>query len=379
LKTTGRSAKRIPLFDVRAQAKTVRRDVLKAATRVLDSGHFILGPEVTAFETEFAKATGAAHCVGLSSGTQALEVALEAAGIGPGDEVIVPSFTFIATAFAVSYLGATPVFADVDPDSLTLDPRQAAAKCTSRTKAILPVHLFGWPAEMDSLVSLAREKGLRLVEDSAQAFGTRYHGRPVGAFGDFGCFSFHPTKNLGAAGDAGAVVMNDPALLEACHILRNIGQRNGRKYQHVRLGYNYRLDEIQAAVLRVKLRKARVWDSKRRRIAAAYRKAWSGLPLRLPPADANGNTHSYHLFVVQTPRRDELAKYLAERGVDSGVYYPIPLHLQPAYSALGYKPGDCPNSERASAEVLALPLHPELKDAEIRRVIDGVRGFFAGG
>lgn len=369
---------RIPLFDVRAQTKTVRRDVLKAATRVLDSGHFILGPEVTAFEREFAKATKAAHCIGLSSGTQALEVALEAAGIGPGDEVIVPSFTFIATAFAVSYLGATPVFADVDARTLTLDPASVKAKITAKTKAVLPVHLFGWPAEMEPFQALTRKKGLRLIEDCAQAFGTLYRGRPVGALGDVGCFSFYPTKNLGAAGDAGAVVTNDAALLEACQVLRNIGQTNGRKYQHVRLGYNYRLDEIQAAVLRIKLKKAALWTRNRRRTAAAYHKAWQGLPLALPPTDADGNSHSYHLFVVQTPRRDDLSRHLGALGIDSGVYYPIPLHLQPAYASLGHRQGDYPNSERAAAEVLALPMHPELSDNEVRRVIDGVRSFFAG-
>ena len=369
---------RIPLFDVKAQGKTIRRDMLKAASRVLDSGHFILGPEVTAFEAEFAKSVGAKHCVGLSSGTQALEVALEAVGIGPGDEVIVPSFTFIATAFAVSYLGATPVFADVDAETLTLDPADVRAKLTSKTKAILPVHLFGWPADMAPLVELARAKGIKIIEDCAQAFGTLYRGRPIGAIGDLGCFSFYPTKNLGAAGDAGAVVTDDAALLEACHVLRNIGQRNDRKYVHVRLGYNYRLDEIQAAVLRVKLRKAAAWNRKRQRAAGVYRKAWAGLPLRLPPADQNGSRHSYHLFVIQTPQRGELAKHLAGLGVDTGVYYPIPLHLQPAYSALGGKPGDCPNSERAAAEVLALPLHPELSDPQLRRVADGVRRFFAG-
>lgn len=367
---------KIRLFDVQAQYAPLRREILKAATRVLDSGHYILRSEVSAFELEFAKEVGTSCCVGLSSGTQALEIALEAAGVGPGDEVIVPAFTFIATAFAVSYLGARPVFADVNPKTLTLDPAEVAAKASSKTRAILPVHLFGYPADMDRIKRLAREKRLKVIEDCAQAFGTLYRGNPVGRIGDIGCFSFYPTKNLGAAGDAGVVVTSDTNLRDTCALLRNIGAKSSDRYRHIRLGYNYRLDEIQAAILRVKMRKAGAWLKKRRHIAEFYRKALAGLPMVLPPSDTEGTRHSYHLFVVRTPRRNDLARHLAKAGIDTGVYYPIPLHLQPAYASLGYRPGDFPNSERAAEEVLALPAHADLSGTQLKRVADAVRKFY---
>ena len=353
-----------------------RATILKAATRVLDSGHYIRGPEVSAFEREFAAAIGSSYCVGLSSGTQALEIALEAAGVGPGDEVIVPAFTFVATAFAVSYLGARPVFADVNPTTLTLDPKDTSAKITSKTRAIIPVHIFGYPADMDSLLGLTKKNNLKVIEDCAQAYGTLYRGKPVGVLGDIGCFSFYPTKNLGAAGDAGAVVTSDSKLHEACLLLRNIGAKGSDKYRHVQLGYNYRLDEIQAAILRVKMRKADAWLKRRRSIADFYRKELTGLPLQLPPRETDGTRHSYHLFVVQTPQRDALANHLAKAGIETGVYYPIALHLQPAYAPFGHRLGDFPNSERGTAEVLALPAHADLSNAQLKRVAEAIRRFY---
>lgn len=371
-----KAARKIPVISLKGQYAAVRRKLLAAVTRVLDSGTYILGPEVAKFETEFSQAASAAYCLGLSSGTQALELALEAVGVAAGDEVIVPAFTFIATATAVSALGAKPVFADVDPVTLTLDPAKTARKITSRTKAIVPVHLYGYPADMDALTALARRHGLRVVEDCAQAHLAQYKGRRVGGIGDLGCFSFYPTKNLGAAGDAGAVTAQDAALYKTCAILRNIGRLPGERYRHIQVGHNFRLDELQAAILRVKLAHLKTWTTARKRVAQRYRKALAGLPITLPPADSAGTTHVYHLFVIQAPRRDELAKYLSQAGIETGVYYPIPLHLQPAYADQG-RLEHLPQSERAAREVLALPMYPELAAADIKRVAGAIRAFYS--
>jgi dTDP-4-amino-4,6-dideoxygalactose transaminase len=349
---------------------------LKAATRVLNSGHYIRGPELSAFETEFAKATGSSYCVGVSSGTQALQIALQAVGVEPGDEVLVPAFTFIATAFAVSYLGATPVFVDIDPITWTMDPTQAAAKITNKTKAIMPVHIFGYPADMNSFLRIARERNLKIVEDCAQAYGSVYDGKRVGTIGDIGCFSFYPTKNLGAAGDAGAVVTSDKQLFERCMLLRNIGALPSDKYRHLEVGYNYRLDDLQAAILRVKMKKANAWLKTRQVIAAYYRKSFDGLPLSLQPKSNHLFRHSYHLFVVRTPKRNHLAQRLWRPFIETGVYYPIPLHLQPAYASLGYKRGDLPETERACEEVLAIPAHAGLSLVQRRRIASNVQDAF---
>jgi dTDP-4-amino-4,6-dideoxygalactose transaminase len=311
--------------------------------------------------------------LGVSNGTDALRLALEACGVGPGDEVIVPAFTFIATATAVSALGAKPVLADVDPKTLTLDPASARKVLTKKTKAVVPVHLYGQPADVDALKGL----GVRLVEDAAQAHGALYKGRPVGALGDLAAFSFYPSKNLGAAGDAGAISgpASSTALLDACAELRNCGRKPGAPvYEHVRVGHNCRLDELQAAVLRVKLKRLSSWTARRRALAAVYDGGLRGLPLQLPSlGSADGTSPCFHLYVVRTDRRDALAARLKAAGIGSGVYYPKPVHKQPAYAALG---GSFPVSEKASREVLALPLYPELSDADAARVVDSVRAFF---
>lgn len=366
----------IPLLSIQAQNRALLTEIKAAVNRVLESGAFILGPECKSFEAEFAEMAGAAYAVGVDSGTSALELALEAVGVGPGDEVIIPTYTFIATATAVSVLGAKPVFADVDEVTLTLDPRSVERLVTEKTKAVVPVHLFGHPADMDPLLTLAQPGKIRLVEDCAQSHLASYKGRSAGSLGAFGAYSFYPTKNLGAAGDAGALVMNDSARRDRVLELRNCGRAAGAAYHHVRVGHNCRLDELQAAVLRVKLLHLQSWTQARRRLAGLYHERLKGLPLRLPPLGSDGTQPVFHLFAVRCERRDALAAHLKRRGVGSGVYYPLPVHLQPAYAALGGREGQFPVSERASGEALCLPMFPELSDADHARVCEAVRGFF---
>ena len=366
----------IPLLSLKGQYADIGAELKEAACRVLDSGVFILGPEGKAFEAEFARAVGGRHCLGVDSGTSALELALKAVGVGPGDEVIVPSSTFIATATAVSALGATPVFADVDDETLTLDPRSAAGLVTAKTKAIVPVHIFGQPADLDAILALAKDAKIAVVEDCAQSHLALYKGRATGSIGDAAGFSFYPSKNLGAAGDAGAVVTNDERVRDAVYALRNCGRAASSNYHHDRVGHNCRLDELQAAILRVKLRRLPAWTEARRRVARLYNEGLSGLPLRLPSLGAGGTKPVFHLYTLRTDRRDELARHLRERGVATGVYYPTPVHLQPAYAGLRPGAGGLPVSEKSSREILSLPVYPELPDADIARVIDEVRAFF---
>jgi dTDP-4-amino-4,6-dideoxygalactose transaminase len=366
----------IPLLTLKGQQAEIGAEVKAAVARVLDSGVFILGPENKAFDVEFAQAAGAKFSLGVDSGTSALELALEAAGVGPGDEVIVPSFTFIATATAVSVLGAKPVFADIDPSTLTLDSRSVENALTPRTKAIVAVHIFGQPADMDPLLSLAKSKRLAVIEDCAQSHLATYKGRVTGSIGDLGAFSFYPSKNLGAAGDAGAVTTNDAALRDAVNELRNCGRSAAAGYDHVRIGHNCRLDEIQAAILRVKLLRLEAWTAARRRVAALYDEGLSGLPLKLPPLGSESSKPVFHLYTVRCDRRDALAAHLRRHGIGTGVYYPTPVHLQPAYAAFGVKPGALPASEAASREVLSLPMYAELPASDVERVIEAVRRFF---
>lgn len=372
-KTNG--AAPIPLLDLKGQHAALRAKLYQAAKRVLDSGVFILGPEGRAFEAEFARASGARFCAGVSSGTDALRLALEACGVGPGDEVAVPAFTFVATATVVTSLGAKPVFVDVREDG-TLDPEDLPRRLTPRTIAVLPVHLYGRAADMDPILALARQKGLRVVEDCAQAHLARYKGRPVGTLGEFGAFSFYPSKNLGALGDAGALTTQEETLFSSVVTLRNAGRLPGVQYDHPRVGHNCRLDELQAAFLRVKLERLAAWTAARRALANRYLQGLAGLPLGLPPAETGGDRHSWHVFTVRTPRRDELAEHLKSAGIGTAVYYPKPLHLMGAYRDLGHAEGDFPGAERAAREVLALPLYPELKPASADRVIRAVRAFF---
>lgn len=366
----------IPLLSLKGQQSEIGAEVKAAVARVLDSGVFILGPENKAFDTEFAAAVSAKFCLGVDSGTSALELALEAAGVGPGDEVIVPSFTFIATATAVSVLGAKPVFADIDPATLTLNSQSVECALSKRTKAVVAVHIFGQPCDMDPLLSFAIAKNLSLIEDCAQSHLATYKGRPTGSIGHLAAFSFYPSKNLGAAGDAGAVTTNDAKLRDAVIELRNCGRAAAGGYHHVRVGHNCRLDEIQAAVLRVKLLRLEAWTAARRRVAAIYDEGLAGLPLTRPPLGSETSKPVFHLYTVRTDRRDALAEHLRRHGIGTGVYYPTPVHLQPAYAGLGVKAGALPVTEAASREVLSLPMFAELSVADAGRVVETVRRFF---
>ncbi len=355
----------VPFGDLRRTYARHRPEFDRAIHRVLERGWFVLGEELAAFEEEFAGVCEAGHAVGVGNGTEAIQLALMAAGIGPGDEVITTPLTAAFTALAISAAGATPVFADIDPHTATLDPAAVEAAITTRTAAIVPVHLYGQPAEMDALRGIADRHHLFLLEDAAQAHGARYNDRSVGTLGHAAAFSFYPSKNLGAFGDGGAVVTDNAALAERLRMLRNGGQRS--RYDHALRGINSRLDELQAAILRVRLRHLPEETERRRAIAHRYLDGLAGTGLILP-VEAPYAYHIYHLFVIRAPERDELATALREHGIGTGVHYPTPLHLQEAYRELGGHPGDFPVAERWAREVLSLPLYPELIDEEAERV-----------
>jgi dTDP-4-amino-4,6-dideoxygalactose transaminase len=360
----------IPFIDLKAQHQPLRAEIAAALDRLLDSSQFVLGEEVAAFEREFATHCGAAHAVAVNSGTSALHLALLAAGVGPGDEVVTVPFTFVATAAAIHYCGAQPVFVDIDPRTFTLDVSRLEAALTARTKAILPVHLYGQPADMDPIMEIAGRRGLMVIEDAAQAHDAEYKGRRVGGLGDLGCFSFYPGKNLGACGEGGIVVTNDAAHARTIRMLRDWGQE--RKYHHVLRGFNYRMEGIQGAVLRIKLRRLEAWTEARRARAYLYdallERSGVGLPAARP-----GDRHVYHIYAVRSPRRDALQKALHVRGVQTGIHYPVPVHLQPAYADPAYGPGSFPHAERAANEVLSLPLYAELRDDQVQTVAGAVR------
>lgn len=359
----------VPFLDLRAVNAAHRRELVIAFERVLDSGWYVLGHEVDAFEREFAAYCGAAHGVGVANGLDALTLVLRAWEIGPGDEVIVPANTYIATWLAVSHTGATPVPVEPHPASCNLDPARLEQVITPRTRAIVPVHLYGRPADLDPILSIARLHGLKVLEDGAQAQGAMYKGRRLGAHGDAVAWSFYPGKNLGALGDAGAVTTNDAALADRLRALRNYGSRV--KYHNEIPGFNSRLDELQAALLRVKLPHLDAENERRRRIACRYREGLAGLPLVLPEEAPDGRS-AWHVFVVRHPRRDELARRLGELGVGTVIHYPVAPHLQPAYRDL-YRPlGTLPLSERLHAEVLSLPIGPTQDDDQTERVIEAV-------
>jgi dTDP-4-amino-4,6-dideoxygalactose transaminase len=358
----------IPFLDLRRQHAPLKHELMAALERVVDSSQFVLGAEGRALEAELAALCGVAHAAGVGSGTDALRLALSALGIGAGDEVITPAFSFVASATTIAMTGATPVFADIDPQTYNVDARAVERAITPRTRAIMPVHLYGCPAPMDELVALARARGLAVVEDAAQAIGATWHGRPIGSWGDAACLSFYPTKNLGACGDAGMVVTGRADVVEQLRRLRHHG--DGGRYRHVELGYCSRLDEMQAALLRVKLGRLQQWTEARRRIAARYREALAGLPLRLPVEPA-GARHIYHLFTVSHPRRDLFVKALDELGVGTAVHYPLPVPGQPVFGGGGEK--EFPHAWRAAREVVSLPCFPELTDAEVAEVITAVR------
>jgi dTDP-4-amino-4,6-dideoxygalactose transaminase len=377
----------VPLLDLRRQYESIRDEVLAAIARVCDSQAFILGPEVEALEQEIASLTGTAAAVGCASGTEALWLALLAAGVQPGDAVITTPFSFFASASSIVRAGATPVFADVDPETLNLDPARVELRLRSRgsekIRAILPVHLYGQCADVDRLDAVAREFGVTVVEDAAQAIGAEWNGRAAGSLGVAAAFSFYPTKNLSAYGEAGIVTTTRPELAEHMRRLRSHG--SPRRYYHEEFGWNGRMDAIQAAVLRVKLAHLGDWNEQRRLHAATYDQLFTGAgltsspgyaPVRLP-ARSQQAKHVFHQYVIRARRRDELRQFLADRKIGTEVYYPLPLHLQPVFSYLGLKAGDLPHAEQAAQDVLALPMFPELTDTEIRCVVESIADFYS--
>jgi dTDP-4-amino-4,6-dideoxygalactose transaminase len=363
----------IPYLDLNAQMRPLRAELDAAFARTLANCSFCLGPDVAQFEKDFARFCGAAHAIGFNSGTSALHVALRLLNVGPGDEVITTPFTFVATCWAISYVGAKPVFVDLDDATCNLDARKVAAAITPRTKVVMPVHLYGHPCDLEPLVTLCRERGLHLVEDAAQAHGAKYRGRTVGTFGVLAAFSFYPGKNLGAIGEGGALVTNDAAFDTRARALREHGSTV--RYYHDEIGYNYRMEGIQGAVLGIKLKHLAAWNAGRRRVAHRYHELLAGTPLKLP-REAEYAESVYHLYVVRHPRRDELKKHLEANGVGCALHYPLPLHLQKCYASLGHKRGDFPVAERAAAECLSLPIYPELTDEQLKYVAAVIRKFF---
>ncbi len=368
---------KIPLIDLKAQYATIKFEIDAAIQRVIETTSFINGPDVQTFEQEFARYCGAAHAVGVASGTAALQLALQACGVQPGDEVITVAHTFCATAEAIVHVGARPVFVDIDPQTYTISPEAAARAITPRTKAIVPVHLYGMPADMDAIQALAQQHGLVIIEDAAQAHGATYKGQSVGTLGHAACFSFYPGKNLGAYGDAGAVTTNDPALAQRVLALRDHGRAvrpDGKraKYEHDQVGYGERLDTLQAAVLRVKLRHLPDWTARRQAIAQRYLELLADMPIGLPfvPTDCEP---VWHLFVIRVPHRAEVQAYLAAQGIETGIHYPIPLHLQKSFAGLGYRAGDLPHTEAAAQEILSLPIYPELSEEQQAHVARALR------
>ena len=371
-----------PLFDfldLRAQFAPIRHEVITAITRVVESQYFILGPEVDQLEQDIAAKLGAKYAVGCASGTDALILALMAAGIGPGHEVITTPFSFIATAGSIAWVGAKPVFVDIDPLTFNIEARKIAAAITPQTRAIMPVHLFGLPADMDAILDIAKARKLLVIEDAAQAIGSRYGDRFIGTLGDFGCFSFFPSKNLGAAGDGGLITTNDAAFAERLRMLRMHGSKT--KYFHETLGTNSRLDALQAAVLRVKLRHLERWENGRQNRATRYRQLFVAKNLAnlisLPPVPPANYHHVYNQFTIRAARRDQLKESLRLAGIPTEIYYPLCLHLQQAFSSLAYRAGQFPVAEKASQEVLSLPVYPELSDAHQDLVVQAVAAFYA--
>jgi dTDP-4-amino-4,6-dideoxygalactose transaminase len=364
-------------LDLRAQFATIRDEVMQAVTQVFESQYFILGPEVKLLEDEVAAKLGSKFAIGCASGTDALILSLLSAGIGRGDEVITTPFSFIATAGSIAYVGAKPVFVDIDPVTFNLNPALLEAAITANTRAIMPVHLFGLPADMDPILAIARTRNLAIIEDAAQAIGSRYADRFTGTFGDFGCFSFFPSKNLGGAGDGGMITTNDPAIAERLQMLRVHGSR--KKYFHEMIGTNSRLHALQAAVLRVKLRHLAAWQQGRQNRADRYRRLFESAGLSTfiaaPPRPPAKFEHVYNQFTIRSSRRDDLKAFLHSAGVPSEIYYPLCIHLQKAFAYLGHAPGDFPESEKASREVLSLPVYPELPDAQQDRVFQAIADF----
>lgn len=374
------SVQPFPFLDLKAQYRTIKAEIDAAIQRVMESQHFILGPEVESFEKDIAAYTKTQFAVACASGSDALLLALMALGVGPGDEVVTAPFTFVATAGAIARLGARPVFVDIDPSTYNLDPRKLEAALTPKTKAIIPVHLFGMAADMDAFMQLAKARGIPVIEDAAQAIGATYRGRPVGSIGLCGCFSFFPSKNLGGAGDGGLLTTGDGEFADRLRVLRNHGGHS--KYECEVIGMNSRLDALQAAILRVKLHYLDQWTAGRQKNAVRYSELFQsrGLDRMITlPRVQKGCTHIYNQYVIRAPRRDELKEALGQCGVPSDIYYPIPLHLQRAFANLGYRPGSFPEAEAASSEVLALPIFPEMSVGQQDLVVDSIARFYGAG
>jgi len=365
---------RVPFVDLSHQWNPIATAALADLSRLFAQNAFSLGPWVDHFESDVAAYLGTAHAIGVNSGTSALHLSLIAAGVGPGDEVLLPSHTFIATAWAVLYVGAIPLLCDIEPESGTIDVMDAERRLTPATKAIMPVHLYGQPADMTAVLGLAERRGLIVIEDAAQAIGAQYGGRRLGTLGRFGCFSFYPAKNLGAAGEAGLVITDDAAAAKRMRALRHHAQ--GERYVHIELGFNYRMEGIQGLVLRHKLRLLPDWIEQRRALASGYEERLSGLPLALPRTVHED--HVFHLYVVRTPERDALRKFLQERGVETGLHYPVPLHRQPCFASLKLDCKDFPVCERYTAECLSLPLFNGMSLEQLDSVCDSVRAFYSG-
>ncbi|MBL8230073.1 MAG: DegT/DnrJ/EryC1/StrS family aminotransferase [Bryobacterales bacterium] len=359
----------IPFVDLKTQYRSIQTEIEEAIRSVLETGEYILGTEVKNFESEFAQYCGAAEAIAVNSGTSALHLAMLAAGVGPGDEVITVPCTFTATVAAIRYTGARPVFVDIKPETYTIDPEQVERAITSRTKAILPVHLYGQMADMNPILSIARQHGLVVVEDAAQAHGAESEGRRAGSLGDLGCFSFYPSKNLGAYGEAGAIVTSNPEFARTARMLRDWGQ-SGR-HQHVLRGFNYRMEGFQGAILRVKLRHLPAWIEARQKHGSQY-SAWLEEAGFQAPQVRPGSTHVYHVYAMRVPDRAAFQELLTAQGIQTGIHYPVPVHLQEAHRDLGYAPGDFPHSEAVAAEEMSLPMFPELTEAQVRAVVDGL-------
>ena len=361
---------RVPYLDLKAQYQSIKPEIDTAIARVLESCQFVLGPEVAGFEQDFAAYCGTAECIALNSGTSALHLALLAAGVGPGDEVITVPFTFVASIAAIIYAGARPILVDIDPRSFTMDPAAIEAAITPRTKAILPIHLYGQAADMDPIMEIARRHGLVVIEDAAQAHGAKYKGRPVGSIGDLACFSFYPGKNLGAYGEGGALTTNSPEYAQTVRMLRDWGQ--DRKYHHALHGFNYRMEAFQGAILRVKLRHLERWTEARRAVVSLYNQHLAGSGVERPTEMPWGR-HVYHVYTLRTEDRGGMQSSLLAEGIETGIHYPVPAHLQPAYADLGYGRGDFPHAEAASRQVLSLPLYPELSSQAVAEVAAAVK------
>ncbi|MFA5050682.1 MAG: DegT/DnrJ/EryC1/StrS family aminotransferase [Patescibacteria group bacterium] len=361
-------------LDLTAQYKSIKKEINKAVSKILGNAHFILGEEVTELEKEVAAHCKTQYAIGVNSGTDALLLALMALEIGPGDEVITTPFTFFATAEVIAVRGAKPIFIDIDPKTFNIDVDKIEEKITAKTKAIIPVHLYGQPCEMDKIMEIAKKHKLYVIEDCAQAIGAKYKGKNVGSFGEFGCLSFFPSKNLGAYGDGGMVLTNNEKLAEKIKMLRQHGSR--KKYYHETLGVNSRLDALQAAILRVKLKYLNKWEKGRQQKAKKYNQSLAKIKGISVPYLAKNNEHVYHQYTIRAQKRDELQQYLIKNNIPSVIYYPVPLHLQPVFKHLGHKEGDLPETEKAGREVLSLPIYPELPEKNQNFIIEKIKEYY---